>query len=371
MNEEAYRKRLTADLDKWIASGLLGADRRGPILETLPPANERPAASILAWAGAVLAGLAVIAFMAANWDFIPRFLRLICILGLFWGALYGALWCEKNGKPKSREASLLFAVLVFASGLGLVGQMYNLAGDPSDVLLSAGLAGLLLGAAGRSGPAVATGLLFSGAWYASNAFDNHAAIGSEDLIAAVILGAGVWLARFLRSKLTLHIVIIGVYVLSASLLGKWLISVRWDDASERRAAALLFAAFWAGWAIYGRSRMLRDLPGGATIYGYGAWFALTAYPFSGFDFSSDLVDPGRILHRLVWLAISLAAMAYGNKDNQRGVLAAGIVSLVIAVGVVMADLQLNLLVAAAIFALIAAGAFVAAGKMARNKKAAS
>jgi hypothetical protein len=371
MNDEAYRKRLSADLDKWIAAGILGADRRDPILKTLPPVNERPAASILAWAGAVLAGLAVIAFMAANWDFIPRFFRLLVILGVFWGALYGALWCEKNGKPKSRQASLLFAVLVFASGLGLVGQMYNLAGDPSGVLLAAGLAGLLLGAAGRSGPATATGLLFSGAWYAGNAFDNHAAIGMEDVIAALILGAGAWLARFLRSKVTLHMVIIGVYALSASLLGKAMISWRLDSKDELRVAALIFAAFWAGWAIYGRSRMLRDLPGGSTIYGYGAWFALTAYPFSGFDFSSDLIDPGRILHRLVWLAISLAAMAYGNKDNQRGVLAAGIVSLVIAVGVVMADLQLNLLVAAAIFALIAAGAFAAAGKMARNKKAAS
>ena len=186
MNDEAYRKRLSADLDKWIAGGLVSAEQRSPILATLPPANERPAASILAWAGAVLAGLAVIAFMAANWDFIPRFFRLLVILGVFWGALYGALWCEKNGKPKSRQASLLFAVLVFASGLGLVGQMYNLAGDPSDVLLAAGLAGLLLGAAGRSGPATATGLLFSGAWYTGNAFDNHAAIGMEDLIAALI-----------------------------------------------------------------------------------------------------------------------------------------------------------------------------------------
>lgn len=371
MNEESYRKRLTADLDKWIAGGLVSADQRGPILQTLPPANERPAASILAWAGSVLAGLAVIAFMAANWDGIPRLFRLVAILAVFWGALYGALWCEKKNKPKSRQASLLFAVLVFASGLGLVGQMYNLAGDPSDVLLSAGLAGLLLGAAGRSGPAAAAGLLFSGAWYAASAFDNQAAFGAEDLIATLILVVGAWLASVLRSKVTLHVVIIGVYVLSASLVGKALINFHWDNETERRAAALIFAAFWGGWALYGRKRMLDGKPGGSTIYGYGAWFALTAYPFAGLDFSTDLIDPGRILHRLVWLALSLTAMAYGNKDGQRGVLAAGIVSLIIAVGVVMTDLQLSLLVAAAIFALIAAGAFIAAGKLARNKKASS
>ena len=77
MNDDAYRKRLTADLEKWIAGGLVSAEQRGPILQTLPPANERPAASILAWAGSVLAGLAVIAFMAANWDFIPRVFRLL------------------------------------------------------------------------------------------------------------------------------------------------------------------------------------------------------------------------------------------------------------------------------------------------------
>jgi hypothetical protein len=175
----------------------------------------------------------------------------------------------------------------------------------------------------------------------------------------------------LRSKVTLHIVILGVYVLAASLLVKTLINFRWDTETDRRIASLVFAAFWGGWALYGRQRMLTPKPGGATIYGYGAWFALTAYPFAGLDFSSDLIDPGRILHRVVWLALSLTAMAYGNKDGQRGVLAAGIVSLVIAVGVVMTDLQLSLLVAAAIFALIAAGAFAAAGKLARNKKAAS
>ena len=58
MNEESYRRRLTADLDKWVAAGLLNPAQRDPILQSLPPQNERPAASILAWAGSVLAGLA-------------------------------------------------------------------------------------------------------------------------------------------------------------------------------------------------------------------------------------------------------------------------------------------------------------------------
>jgi uncharacterized membrane protein len=70
-----YKSRLSEDLDRWIEQGLVAPESRQPILASVAEARRLDAGIALAVMGAVLAGLAAIAFVAANWDAIPRLAR--------------------------------------------------------------------------------------------------------------------------------------------------------------------------------------------------------------------------------------------------------------------------------------------------------
>ncbi|HRO05019.1 MAG TPA: DUF2157 domain-containing protein, partial [Terricaulis sp.] len=70
-----YKERVTQDLDRWIGAGLVGAEQRQAILATLPDTRRIDAATALAWIGAALLGVALIAFVAANWDGMARITR--------------------------------------------------------------------------------------------------------------------------------------------------------------------------------------------------------------------------------------------------------------------------------------------------------
>ncbi|HMP63596.1 MAG TPA: DUF2157 domain-containing protein, partial [Phenylobacterium sp.] len=84
-----YKARLAKDLDGWIEAGLVPAASRGAILASAAEGRRLDAGAALAILGAVLAGLAVIAFVAANWDAIPRLVRFAMILGAFAAAVAG------------------------------------------------------------------------------------------------------------------------------------------------------------------------------------------------------------------------------------------------------------------------------------------
>ena len=79
----SYKQRVTADLDEWIAAGLVAADHRDAILGSIPESRRLDGAAALAWIGAVLAGVAVIAFVAANWDGLPQLARFVLVLTVF------------------------------------------------------------------------------------------------------------------------------------------------------------------------------------------------------------------------------------------------------------------------------------------------
>src|SRR5215204_4879951 len=85
----AYKERVAQDLDRWIAAGHVSADKRTAILASIPDARRLDAATALAWVGGLLLGIAIIAFVAANWDVLPKLAQFGLLL-LFFLALSGA-----------------------------------------------------------------------------------------------------------------------------------------------------------------------------------------------------------------------------------------------------------------------------------------
>lgn len=334
-----YKARLTRDVDRWIAEGLVPASSREPMLAGVPEPVRLGAAAALAIVGALLFGVAVIAFVAANWGVIPRTARFVLVLAVFLGVAGTGAWAAGASRPVAKNVLLMLAALVYAAAIGLVGQIFDIAGDPKAALRAAGLAAFALALAGRSSAAAIAGLALIG--LGDLAADGEASwarwIGPAGVIAAAM-------AHFWRSRPLAHAAAIALIV-GAILVGA--------DASRWVWLGLAFV--FAGLAYAARLDRERAGLTGSAFYGWAAVGALILLGVAGFERGgTPLVVP--IVHRIALLAASTGVLALGRQDRQGGLVAAGALGLAITVWVILADLGLGLMTASGVFA---ACAFVA------------
>jgi uncharacterized membrane protein len=154
--ERGYRRQLETDLVEWVAGGVISGEAAQSIRKARfgeEAASRLPA--IFAMLGALMLAASVSAFVAANWQEIPRLVRLVGILAVIAGCFFPALLLEGRGMPRGADAAVTFATLCFGAGIALVGQMYHLPADwPAGAMLIA-LGGLVATAlTGKNGPLV-------------------------------------------------------------------------------------------------------------------------------------------------------------------------------------------------------------------------
>lgn len=332
----SYKARLERDLDRWIAQGLTPAASRQPILDSVADSRRLDASTALAAVGGLLLGIAVIAFVAANWGVIPRLARFVMILLLFLGVGAGAAWAARGERPVLRDTLLLVAALIYAAAIGLTGQIFDIAGDPQTALRGAGLAAALLAVAGRSaGAGVAALLLLALGDLSPQLFDvgEHPAPWLAYAAPLGLVLAWVW-----RSRPMAHAAAIA---LPLAVLLLMLTHERDNRQLECLAAAVGFAALAGAM----RWRAGRGDGLAAIVYGWAVWSALIYFASVGIG-DHDL---GRLAHRGVWLVLSGGVIALGLLDRQGAITAAGILSLAAAGCVILFDLGLGLLTAAGVF----------------------
>ncbi len=337
----AYRQRLERDLDRWIAAGHVPADRRAPILAMVEEPRRLDAATALAYVGATLLGLALIAFVAANWDGLPRLLRFGMILTLFAAAVGGAAWAAHKQRAGLSNGLTTLSALIFAAAVGLVGQIFDIAGVPAHALIGSGVAAALLALAGRSTGAAIASLVLIGL--------GNAQLGNANLwwllAASVPAAIAAWSWRS------------GALAQAASLA--LLVSIAWlCGRSEASSGWFLTATVVTiGLGALARWRAQSDdnsvFP---TFYGWAVWGALAFLVCAGFDNLST--GPNMIPHRLAWLAAASGAIALGRHERHAMITAAGVIFLIGAAITVLIDLGVNLITAAALFFVCALVALV-------------
>ena len=135
----SYRKRLDADLTRWVGAGYLDAQAASAIRHDVAREHggfRLPA--LLGLFGGLLIAASVAAFVAANWEAIPRLTKLgLIVAGI--AATFALAWrLQKSGSSGGAEAASTCGVLIYGAGLALVGQMYHLPQDwPGGALLVA------------------------------------------------------------------------------------------------------------------------------------------------------------------------------------------------------------------------------------------
>lgn len=342
----AYRKRLERDLDRWIAAGHVPPERRADMLAMVEEPKRLDAATALAWIGALLLGVAIIAFIAANWDGLPRIVRFGLVLGLFAACIAGAAWTAHRGRGGASNALTMLAALVFAAAVGLVGQIFDIAGKPSHALIGSGIAAALLALAGRSTGAGLAALVLIAL--------GDAQLGGDGMM-ALTLGAGLLAALAAlswKSSALAHGASLAIFFSAA-----WTIARLHDGASGWFLVAAVIAA---GVAAAARWRwQAGDDELFSVFHGWFVWIALAFLVAAGVEGG---VGAQKIPHRLAWLAAAGGVIALGRHDRHAMTTAGGVIFLIGAVAALLMDLGVDLMTAAALFlvcALVAlAGGFI-------------
>lgn len=142
--DHRFVSRLRQEVEVWSRDGDITPEQARAILARYP---ETPAAGEssrrrqrlvagLAILGSVLIGLGVITFYAANWDEIPRGLRLASLLAamlLAYGAGY-AIW-QRRGLTPHAAAFLLLGCIIYGAGVHLTAQIYHVPVNHPDLSL--------------------------------------------------------------------------------------------------------------------------------------------------------------------------------------------------------------------------------------------
>jgi uncharacterized membrane protein len=324
---------LAGELEVWVEEGLiterqaaairqLYADRRGS------DGRDR-VISMLAVIGAVVGGLGVILFFAANWDAIPRPARVALLLATMVGAYAGGN-AARPRRPAVGEGLLLLGALTFGASLFLVGQMYHVqAHDPLAFLVWTAVC-VPLALVTRTPPLAALSIITFGAWLAFELVDGT---GGDTVLYVPVVGAiygsvlyawGTWLRDELFSGpmrgLGFALGTLGAFVLTfrgaIDELG------RRDALGTVELVALggLFAAGAAGAALLAlRDRSAVGLAEAAAALAVPALVAASVLvPESG----SPIAYP--ILFNVLVAALALGAIAAGSAREEPWLVNAGI-----------------------------------------------
>ncbi|MCY4625157.1 MAG: DUF2157 domain-containing protein [Chloroflexi bacterium] len=136
-----FVSRLREEVASWQADGTVTAEQGQAILARYPdyePGYEtsrrrQGLVTGLSILGGILIGLGVITFFAANWDEIPRSVKLASlIIGvlLSYGASY-AIW-QRSGLTPYAVAFVLLGCIIYGAGVHLIGQIYHVpVNDPN------------------------------------------------------------------------------------------------------------------------------------------------------------------------------------------------------------------------------------------------
>ena len=123
-----YRKRLEADIERWIEAGLVKRENRSAMLDMAGTGGASwSATGAVAILGAALLALAAITFVAANWADMDRILRFALLAAALYASFGGAALAFARRNPAIGHALALLGAALFGASILLVAQTFNMA----------------------------------------------------------------------------------------------------------------------------------------------------------------------------------------------------------------------------------------------------
>lgn len=127
----SWVKRLRTEVSGWKEEGLISSGQAEEILLRYKSSEEEHGGrlvTVLAVIGALLLGTGVILFFAANWQAIPKWVKVSVIMGSIITA-YGVgyyLSFEKGSYPRVGRSLLFLGSILYGAGIWLVAQIFHI-----------------------------------------------------------------------------------------------------------------------------------------------------------------------------------------------------------------------------------------------------
>ena len=164
-----FHKNFLADeLAKWREDGLISDEAARKIAARydidLSGANERRS-FILKLVAYLFLALSLCTLVGANWEELPRAVRLIIVLGILAAVNFSGVWAQKNGKETQATTLFFLGNFCYGAAIVLVAQIYHLGEHmPNGVLLWA-IGALALGLATRKSIITLQALILGLVWF--------------------------------------------------------------------------------------------------------------------------------------------------------------------------------------------------------------
>lgn len=301
---------LDSRLDAWVAAGLIDLAAADAI-RAFEGKRERPVAR---WAisglGLLAVLLGIILLISANWDLIPRAMKLGGHMALLLGAGAAHWWGRSTGRPRIAEGALfLFAGLVLA-GIALQSQIYQLTGPVWHALLlwlaTAGPALLMGGRTRLTGFAFAAMALLGPAAMATDTVDAggtwRLAQGAAMAVPAILIALSIALSGRPGFRLALREVGFVAILAGASLAHfAWASNIRPEQAVDN-AVRLVPAALASLLALAVGWRRPKELPRALLL-------PILAGPPIAFALALAIPHPDAMASRLVGIAVFIGLWA--------------------------------------------------------------
>lgn len=349
----SYSSRVRSDIARWQQAGLIDAPTADALTRDVE-ANERKSlsfGSILAMMAALLFGAAILIFIAANWEVIPRLVRVAALFAVILAGYVGGAVLKMRDHAAIGEALWIVAAAAFGGSIALIGQMYHLSGDEASALITWGAGTALAAVALRSNPLTVAAVGIADAWLFLRGFDYFRRTEFPHLfvvMALILFAVSFWT----RSQAARHLIILSV------LFYLVLLATEYDTLQVAiplvAASVLLFTAIFAAGPVERVLRLGGRLPLHALI---GFLTGLAMIQFELADESS--YNGGFAIASAVALAGIVAAIVLGGRESRglRWVAYAGFAFELAIIYVVMLQSMLDtagfLLAAAVLLAVLA------------------
>ena len=163
-----YAERLKKDIERWSAEGLIDAATAMRLTTDVDAkaVSRISFTTVFAMMAAILLGAALLLLVAANWEAMPRLLRVALLFTLILVGYVGGAVLKLRGQAAFGEGAFLLGAIAFGGSIALIAQMYHLSGDEADAILTWFFAAVLAAVLLRSPTLTIGAVILSAVWLA-------------------------------------------------------------------------------------------------------------------------------------------------------------------------------------------------------------
>ncbi|QPH97724.1 DUF2157 domain-containing protein [Campylobacter concisus] len=162
------RNFLAKELDRWQKEDVIDkatALKIANLYDIDLNAHSEKTSFILKLVAYLFFALAFFTLVGANWEEMPRLMRLVLVLFTLGLVNFGGVYYLKNGKDKLGTAMLFLGNFCYGAAIALIAQIYNISDEPSGGVLLWSVGAMALSFASKKALLVAQSIVFATIWF--------------------------------------------------------------------------------------------------------------------------------------------------------------------------------------------------------------